>query len=711
MSAAPLNRRDFLKSGALLIPLGASAQAAAPTHVAHWVRIAADGTVTLLSNTSEIGQGTGTAIAQILADELDLDWSRVRIEMAPIEARYFNPGRNEYATYGSSGIGMQYDMLRKAGAQGRAVLMQAAARRWGVVPAACDTRDGAVLHAASGRRLAYAELVAQAAQLPLPEAPPLMPRERLRYVGRDVPRLDLPAKTDGSAVFGIDVRLPGLLRAAILQCPSFGGRLQDVDPAPALAMRGVRQVVRLDDAVVVVADTWWRARTALAALKPHWDLRQASRHSTAGHAAALRRAVGKDGPLHVPPNSNAKDLLARHAKAAVGRASLQSVYTVPFLAHATMEPMNATARVDARGAELWLPTQIQSFTREAVAQALGLTPEQVTLHTTLAGGGFGRRMELDFALQAARIAAQCGGAPVQLIWSREEDMRHDYYRPAAAVKLSAWTDRDGLLAALRTDMACESLFHYTGEGALRDLATPVDPSAVGELPDYYRGVALRTHVTTVDAGVPVGFWRSVAASQNVFAYECLIDELARRARTDALAYRRRLLAGDARSLALLDVLAARSRWGRGLPGRHHGLAFSKANGSIVAHVVEVSVDATRRVTLHQVWTAIDCGIAINPANVRAQVEGSIVFALSAAFFGQITLKHGAVEQSNFSDYPLVTMAQTPPCEVIVMDSTEKPGGAGEEAVGGFAPALVNALASATGRRLLSLPLASHGYRL
>lgn len=706
-----LHRRDFLKAGlggGLLIAVGA---AAAQAELSHWVRIASDGTVTLLSNTSEIGQGTGTAIAQILADELDLDWSRVRIAMAPIEPRYFNPGRNEYGTYGSSGVGMQYDMLRKAGAQGRAVLMQAAAQRWGVEAAACDTRDGAVTHPASGLSLAYAELVQQAAQLPLPAEPSLMPRERLRYIGRDMPRLDLPAKTDGSAVFGIDVRMPGLLRAAILQCPAFGGRLHSVDPAPALAMRGVRKVVKLDDAVVVVADTWWRARSALAALKPRWDLRKASRHSTAGYAASLRRALDKDGPLHLPPNTSRKDVLARHAAKAGPRAALQRVFTVPFLAHATLEPMNGTARVDANGAELWLPTQTQSFTREAVAQALGLKLEQVTLHTTLAGGGFGRRMELDFALQAARIAAQCDGAPVQLIWSREEDMRHDYYRPAAAVKLTASVDRAGLLTALRTDTACESLFHYTGEGALRDLAKPVDPSAVGELPDYYTSVALRTHVTTVDAGVPVGFWRSVAASQNVFAYECLIDELARRARIDAFDYRRRLLAGDARSLALLDALAERARWGQALPGHHRGMAFSKANGSTIAHVVEVSVDAGKRVTIHQAWTAIDCGVAINPANVRAQVEGSMVFALSAAFFGQITLKNGAVQQSNFHDYPLVTLAQTPPCDVIVMDSREKPGGAGEEAVGGFAPALVNAIAAATGRRVYSLPLAPHGYTL
>ncbi|MFG6429761.1 xanthine dehydrogenase family protein molybdopterin-binding subunit [Roseateles sp. LYH14W] len=694
----------------VIAPLGAAPGAASGQELQGWVRIARDGAVTVLSNTSEIGQGTGTAIAQILADELDLDWRRVSLTMAPLEKRYFNPNWAEYGTYGSGGVAYQMEPLRRAGAQARAMLIAAAAGEWQVAANDCDTDNGDVVHRDSGRRAAYGLLVEQAARQPVPEQPTLMPRERLRYIGRDMPRLDIPAKTDGSAVFGVDVRMPGLLSAAIVQCPVFGGRLAGVDSAPALRMPGVRQVVLLDDAVAVVADSYWRAQQAVDALQPRWDLQRARRPDSARYMAALHRAVRGEGATFLPANTTAAQVKARYAQATRRvRRSVERTYAVPFLAHATMEPMNATARVSEGKAELWVPTQSQTGTQNAVARLLGLPPAAVTVHTTLAGGGFGRRMELDFALQAARIAQACG-APVKLIWSRAQDMQHDFYRPAAVVKVKAGLDGDGMPVAWRVDSACQSILQHSRLGEWREFSLPVDNSAAGDLPDYYRLAAIQMQITTVDVGVPVGFWRAVAATQNVFAYECLMDELAHGARMDALAYRRRLLPPGGREQRVLDLLAERSAWQRGpAPGRHRGLAFSRANGSLVGHVVELSVDAGRKVKLHQVWTVIDCGIAVNPRNVRAQVEGCIVFALSAAFHGEITVRGGAVQQSNFHDYRLLDLAATPNMDVQIVDSQEKPGGAGEEAVGGLAPALVNALFAATGQRIRELPLAKAGF--
>lgn len=713
------SRRDFLKTTAasgLLLAISPLTSAATPPATAAmalgWVRIAPDGAVTVLSNTTEIGQGTGTAIAQILADELDLDWRTIGLEMAPVEKQFNNAAFNQYATFGSGGVAKQIAPLRLAGARARAMLIAAAAERWKVPVAECDTLAGAVLHKASGRRLAYADLVLQAAAQPAPEHPALMPEERWRYMGKDVARLDLPAKVDGSAVYGIDVKQKGMLTAAIVQCPNFGGRLAEVDAAPALKMRGVKHVVKLDNAVAVVADSFWHAKKGLDALTPRWDLTTASQHHSDAYMASLRKAVSEDGPLYVPGSSSAEKINgAFDAGQAKAVRSVEQVYSVPFLAHATMEPMTATARVGKTDAELWLGTQTQTGTRGAVAKELGLAPEAVTIHTTLAGGAFGRRIEYDFALQAVRIAKKTG-AVVKLIWSREEDIRHDFYRPAAVIRLTAGVGPDGMPVTLRVDTACESLFNYTRGGALKAIAKPVDPSAVGEQPSYYSPMAVQFRVTTIDAGVPVGFWRAVTATQNVFAYESLMDELAHQAKMNPLAYRQRMLPEGSRERTTLDTAAERSGWHSApLPGRHRGLAFSRANGSTIAQVVELSVDADKRVKLHRITTVIDCGQAVNPRNVKGQAEGGNIFALSAAFYGAITVRDGAVEQSNFHDYRLIGLADTPPMDVVILESGGKPGGAGEETVGPLAPALTNALFAATGIRVLELPLVKAGFSL
>lgn len=725
-------RRDFLKTlatGGVLVAIGpmttaanapaagtagaGAAPPAPPPQPPGWVRIAPDGSVTVLSNTSEIGQGTGTAIAQMLADEMDLDWKTIRIEMAPVEKQFINPGWGEYATYGSGGVARQFPHLRKAGAQARAMLVGAAAAEWKVPAAECDTQAGMVVHAASGRKVAYAKLVRQAAAQPVPADPLLMPKERWRHMGKDVARLDLPAKTDGSAVYGIDVQLPGMLHAAILQCPHFGGKLAAVDPQPALAKRGVKKVVRLPDAVAVVADSYWRAQQALNALKPQWDLGSASKHSSAPYRDMLRDAVQKEGELVVPRNAKAEDLIAAHnAGLARAASTLDRTYTVPLLAHATMEPMNGTAIVKDGKAELWLPTQAQDTARTFVSKALGIAPEAVSIHTTLSGGGFGRRIEADFAVQAALIAKEAG-VPVKLLWSREEDMRHGYHRPAAVLRLRASLDAAGAVAALRMDSACDTLFNYSRFGADKQYAKPFDRSAVGlHLTHYYAIPGFIQRTNTVDAGVPLGYWRAVAATQNVFATESFIDELAQLAKTDPFDYRRKLVKPDSRELRVLDTLEQRSNWRQpAAPGRHRGMAFTRANGSHIGQVVELSVDAQSRVRLHRVTTVVDCGIAVNPRNVRGQMEGGNIFALTAAFYGEITVKDGAVEQSNFTDYRLLSLAETPAMDIVVVDSNEAPGGVGEEAVGPLAPAVANALFAATGKRCTELPFSKAGLRL
>lgn len=715
-------RRAFIKSAAasgLWVAFGDAFAATPDAHTAPvpavlngWIRVASNGTVTLLSNCSEIGQGTGTALAQILANELDVDWRTVTIAMAPVTAEFINPGWGEYATYGSGGVAGQFAALRQAAAQARAVLIRAAATRWDVAAESCDSDAGTVVHASSGRRLAYADLAHAAAQLPVPKEVALMPRERWRHIGRDAERFDIPAKVDGSAIFGIDVKRPGMLIATLLQSPSFGGRLADVDPAPAMQVRGVRHVVKLEDAVAVVADSFWSAKKGLAALQPVWDNSHASKHNSVDYTAALAAGVRDGGKIFARRDSSADSEMAAFTEAMrPAQKRIEQVYQVPFLSHATMEPMNATAHVSHDAAELWIPTQTQQATRDIVAKELGLSPSAVTIHTTLAGGGFGRRAELDFPLQAVRIA-KLTGATVKLIWSREEDMRHDFYRPAAAVKLAAGVGADGLPVAIRFDSACESLLVYSGAGASKANAKPVDPSAVGELPRHYNFPSLLAAVNTIDVGVPVGYWRSVAASQNCFAFESFIDELAHAANSDPLSYRRRLLKPDSRERRALDEAIARSGWNDAAPaGRFRGLALVHANNSVAVHVVELSVADEHKVKLHRFTTVMDCGVAVNPRNIRAQMEGGIVYGLSAAFYGEITIKDGAVEQSNFHDYRLIQLAHMPKMDVTILESDVKPGGVGEEAVGPVAPAVVNAIFAATGQRIRQLPLSKAGFTL
>jgi isoquinoline 1-oxidoreductase beta subunit len=717
------SRREFLRGlacGGLLLqigaplpanPLAAESTPQGPHQINGWVRIAPTGDIDILSNTSELGQGTGTALAQILAEELDADWQSVRLEMAPVKPDYFNPMWKEYAAYGSGGVRGQFDALRLVGAQARAMLISAASATWHVRPGDCGTQLGQVVHHPTGRRAGYGTLAAAAAQQPIPASPPLKPASEWRLIGKEVSRLDLPSKVNGSAIYGIDVSLRGLLIATIRQSPRFGGRLREVDIAPAIAVRGVRQVVSLDDAVAVVASDYWSADRGIARLKPVWDNTAASTITSAEYSNRLRAAVLAGGSIYAPAGSTVEHLRANYDNA-MNRATshFEAVYTVPFLSHAPMEPMNATALVSDSQATLWLPTQTQSRTMEAIARELRLPPTAVTIHTTLSGGGFGRRGKVDFAIQAARIA-RAAGAPVKLIWSREEDMQHDFYRPAVAVRLRTGIGRDGWPVGLRCDSACESLLSYSSMGT-RSAALPVDPTAVGDIPTYYSLGPILFAVTTVDVGVPVGYWRSVEASQNAFGYESFFDELAHAAQVDPAAWRRHLLPDGSRERRVLEAVLERAQWfAPARSGGHRGLALARANGTVVAHVVELSVTGNRTIHLHRVSTAVDCGVAVNPNSVRAQIEGSVGWALSAAMYGEITVRNGAVEQSNFHDYRPIHLPEMPPVDIIVLQSREPPGGVGEEAVGPFAPALVNALFAATGQRIRDLPLARAGFNL
>ncbi|MEX0814567.1 MAG: molybdopterin cofactor-binding domain-containing protein, partial [Dongiaceae bacterium] len=518
-------------------------------------------------------------------------------------------------------------------------------------------------------------------------------------IGKPTPRLDTPAKVDGSAVFGVDVKLDGLLVGTVMACPVFGGRLRTVDQAPALAVKGVRAVVPLDDAVVVVADGYWPALKGLRALAPEWDEGANAAMSSASIRAEFMAAL--DGPAAVAAAAGDDAALAGAAK------QVEAVYEVPFLAHATMEPMNATAHVTADGVEIWAPTQGQGPIQFAVGAALGLEPGQVKVHTTFLGGGFGRRFETDFALQAV-LAAKAVGAPVKLIWSREEDIRHDFYRPAAVARLRGGLDAGGRPVAWQARLVCPSIMTRALPDYVKDGIDPSSVEGAAEMP--YRIANRRTEYAMKHTGVPVGFWRSVGNSQNAFFVESFLDEIAHAAGADPLDFRLRLLDEAPRHRAVLEAAAETAGWGSPPPpGRFRGLALHESFGSIVAEVVEISVGDGKALSVHKVACAVDCGVVVNPDTVVAQMESGIVYGLTAALFGEITLRDGRVEQGNFDGYEMLRLAQMPEIAVRIVQFGAAIGGIGEPSTPPIAPAVANAIFAATGERVRSLPLVRHGF--
>jgi isoquinoline 1-oxidoreductase beta subunit len=721
-------RRAFLKTGAaggaalvvgFRFSLDALAQEAqekkTPNPFEAWVHVGKDGTVTLITAKSEMGQGALTAMPMILAEELEVDWSRVRVEQAPTD-----PSIYDHGTGGSGSVASSWLPLRQAGAAAREMLVRAAATAWNVEPATCRAEKGFVVHGPRRRRLAYGELVEAASKLPIPDfkTVPLKNPNDFGIVGHPVPRTDIPSKVDGSARFGIDVRVPGMLYAVVARCPTFGGKPARFDAAKAKAVPGVRHVVEIPavgpgaftaGGVAVVAESTWAAMQGRKALEIEWD-----RGPHAGESShTLRQSCEAIG---AQPGKVVRDAGDAAATLAGAGQRIEAVYELPFQAHATMEPMNCTVDIRADRAEAWSPTQAPDWTRSAIAQVTGLPQPSIKVNTTLMGGGFGRRYQADYVVEAAQVG-KAVGAPVQLVWTREDDMQHGFYRPAAYHRLSGAVDAKGNAVAWHHRIVSTSIRSFWDPP---DKVKPEASEIGGAVDLAYAVPNLRVEYAPVPSGVPVAWWRSVEASGNAFVVEGFIDELAAAAEVDPLAFRQRLLAeprmikqppdsestlDTRRFKAVLDLAAAKAGWGTRLPaGRGRGIACAFSFDSYVAEVAEVSVDKAGLPRVHRVVCAVDCGRAVNPDGVRAQVESAVVYGLSAALKGAITIAGGAVEQSNFHDFEVLRIQEMPVVEVHLVTSTERPTGIGEPGLPPIAPAVANAIFAATGKRLRRLPI-------
>jgi isoquinoline 1-oxidoreductase subunit beta len=688
-----VSRRQFLQASVvggtgLVLAISyrpARAAAAASFQPNAFLRIDGDGRVTIWVAKSEMGQGVLTALPMVVADELEADWSTVRVEQALADPKY---GR--MTTGGSSSIRRSFEPLRKAGASAREMLVLAAAKRWGVEPSSCKAEQGVVFHGSSGRRFGYGELVSEAAQLSVPAEPKLKEPSQFRYIGKPMPRLDIPSKVDGSAVYGIDVKVPNMLVATLARCPVFGGKLAKVDERAARAVPGVRHVVRLDSGVAVVADSTWPALRGREALAVSWDEGPNGKLGQEEILNTLTEAVKKPGAS------------ARH-EGDVARAlaepgpRLEALYQAPFLAHLTVEPQNCVADVRADGCTVWAPTQVADSTREMVAKRLGLAPEQVVVHTTFLGGGFGRRLETDFVLEAIDVS-KAVSAPVKVLWTREDDFAHDFYRPPSAHHLAGALDAHGSPIAWLHRLSVPSR-------SPERLKNGIDAGALeGAIRVPYAIPNLEVQFAATSTPVPVGPWRSVAHSYNAFAVESFIDELAHLAGKDPLAFRRQWLTSAPRHLRVLDLVAEKAGWGSALPkGRARGIAVHESFGSVVAEVVEVVVEGGG-FRVARVVCAVDCGTIVNPDTVEAQVQGGVLFGLSAALREAITIDAGRSAQTSFAEYGPLRMRDAPSVEVHTVHTNEPPGGIGEPGVPPVAPAVANAVFAATGKRLRALPL-------
>jgi isoquinoline 1-oxidoreductase subunit beta len=717
-----LTRRDFVKAGlaagaglTLAVSLQGCAREASPAASGAafapdaWIRIGSDDTVTVMVDRSEMGQGVSTALPMLVAEELDADWAAVRYQFAPANQAYNNPLSLGQLTGGSTSVRAAYRPLREAAARARLMLVAAAAAQWGVPAADCRTEAGAVM-ARDGRRVRYGAVASAAASQPVPERVRLKPASEFRLLGRSLPRLDTADQVTGRAVFGIDVQPAGVLTAVVARCPVFGGKLRSFEAAAARAVPGVKHVVQIASGVAVVAEGFWAAKLGRDALKLEWDEGELATLDDAAVSARLEELSHGAG--------NAARKTGQGGVASAAR-TLEAVYEVPYLAHATMEPMNCTADVRPDRVTLWVPTQYQTGpkllgggSRGVAAKHAGVGMHDVTVHTTHLGGGFGRRAETDFVAEACQIS-KAVGAPVKVVWSREDDTRHDQYRPAARHLLRGGLGADGAPLLWVHHVVCPSIIAKFMPSWLPGFATRlagplkggVDANAIegaAEIPYAFPNLEVR--YTRADLGVPVGFWRSVGHSHTAFAVECFLDELAALAGSDPVEFRRRLLAAAPRHLGVLNLAAAKSGWGSPAPaGRFRGIALHESFGSYVAQVAEISLrDGTLRV--HRVTCAIDCGQVINPDIVKAQLEGGIVFGLTAALKGRISLQRGRVKQSNFHDYPLLTMREMPEIEVHIVPSALEPGGVGEPGTPPIAPAVANAVFAATGKRIRRLPI-------
>jgi isoquinoline 1-oxidoreductase beta subunit len=712
-----VTRREFLITSAaagaglsvgMYLPLARGLEAEkgdAVSEVNAWVVIQPDDTVIIRIARSEMGQGTLTGLAQLVAEELECDWSKVRTE-------YPTPGQNlardrvwgSFMTGGSQGIRGSHQYVRKGGAVAREMLIEAAAEAWEVPMEECSALASVITHNPTGRTTTYGAVSSAAAELIPPVEVDLKDPADWKLIGKPVKRLDTADKLTGKQVYGTDLQLPGMLNAAIRACPTFGGRIKSFDDSKITAMPGVQKVVRVhDNAVAVIADTWWQAKTALDALPVEWDRGPNAELSSASIDEMLNEGLAADEAFVGNERGDAKGVLAR------ARTVVEAVYSYPYQNHATMEPMNATALWTSDRCEVWCPTQNGEAALTAAAEEAGLPPHQCDVYKIHLGGGFGRRGAFhDFVRQAVNIAKQVPGKPVKLLWSREEDMQHGHYHPITKAKMIGGLDENGDLSGLHIRISGQSILaavnpawmdngmdKFTFQGLLPD----GDHAISYSVPDLLIEHAMR------NPPVPPGFWRGVNVNQNAIYLESFVDELAHAAGADPLAFRRKLMAEHPKSLAVLDAVAKKAGWGEPPPdGVHRGLAVCKAFASHVAACAEVSVDQQGKLRIHRIVAATDPGYAVNPQQIETQVEGSFVYGLSALLYGECTVKDGEIEQTNFDSYPSMLISEMPKVDVIVMPSGGFWGGIGEPTIAVAAPAVLNAIFAATGKRIREFPL-------
>ena len=721
-----INRRTFLLSTAaaggglalgLRLPFGPEVVRAADgsPEINAWVVIRPDDTVVVRVARSEMGQGTITGLAQLVAEELECNWAKVTTE-------YPTPGQNvarkrvwgDFSTGGSRGIRMSHEYVRQGGAAARMMLVQAAANQWKVPAAECSASNSVITHQASGRKTTYGKVAEAAAKLEPPKDVKLKDPKEWKIAGKPVKRLDTLDKVTGKQVYGFDLKLPGMLNAAIMESPVFGGKVKSFDAAKASGMKGVKKVLQVGDtAVAVVADTWWHAKTALDALTIVWDEGPNAKVSSASIAEVLKAGLGAEQAFVGNQSGDAKAALAGAAK------KIEAVYSYPYQNHVCMEPMNATARFTPDKCEVWVPTQDGESSFAALLSASGLPADKCEVYKINLGGGFGRRGAFqDYVTQAVRIAKEMPGTPVKLLWSREEDMRQGRFHPVMQCKLTGAFDASNNLTGLHMRLSGQSILAAVRPAVVekdkgRDALSFQGVFETGEHSFGYTIPNLLIDHAMRNTHVPPGFWRGVNINQNAIFFECFMDELAQAAGQDPLEFRRKFMAGHPRNLGVLNAVAERIGWGKPAPkGRFRGLAQMKAFNSFVAAAAEISVEGGNKVKVHRIVGATDCGYAVNPAQIDRQVAGSFVYGLSALFMQECTVKDGRIEQENFNTYDSMRIAQMPKVESIIMPTGGAIwGGIGEPTICVAAPAVLNAFFQATGKRIRSVPLKNHGIQL
>jgi isoquinoline 1-oxidoreductase beta subunit len=699
-----ISRRKLIVGGLMVAfassarAIAATSEATGPSAIGGFVRISQEGGISLVMPSVEMGQGIYTAEAALLAEELDVRLDQIVAIAAPPDASlYAQPLFKAQMTGGSTSIRGFWTPLRQAGAAARSMLVAAAAQAWGVHPDECSTKDGTILHSSTGRVLKYEEVAESAATQPMPEDLKLKSAGEFKIIGKSQRRIDTPAKVNGSAVYGIDVAVDGMKTAAVVMSPVDGGKIRSVDETDARKIPGVIDVLRIDDAVAVVGEHYWAARTGLEALNVDWDLGPNAKLTTASIRAEVAKAAKVGTPLNALERGDVETGFMSATKV------LAAEYELPFLAHATMEPINTTVHVRPDGCDIWVGTQTPMVARKHAARITGLPVDKVTLHNHLIGGGFGRRLQADTIEQAVRFAKQVS-YPLKIIWTREQDIRHDRFRPCYLDRLSASLDEQGRPSAWVHRTTSGTVRRYFDEGGWPE--GKLDKDAVeGAWDSPYAFPAIRVDWIRHDPLVKLNWWRGVGPTHNVFVVESFLDELAHAARRDPIAYRRELLDGNPRAMAVLNKVADAAGWTRPTAPRFgRGVSLHQNFGTYAAVVVEVAVAPSGEISLEKIVAAVDCGIQINPDTIRAQIEGGVLFGLSAALFNGITFSEGRVEQGNFNDYRQLRINETPPIEIYLVESNESPGGLGEVGTVSAAPALGNAIFAATGVRIRRLPI-------